>query len=204
MKTVILISGKKGYGKDTLCSFIQKNSRQSFVRVAYADTLKEMTALFVQQILQLDVPKEVFFDAKLKEEPITIPFVEKQITPRYLLQVFGTEFIRDKFDTNYWVKVAWNKIISKYPSDNIIITDCRFPNEIKIFKQFASQTNEYKVITVRINKSSVKTKAKKFFAPKEHPSETALDSYKKFDFTYNNISSLEDLEKFACELIQKL
>lgn len=55
----------------------------------------------------------------------------KERYPEYrrLLQYMGTEVGRNKFGSNFWVD-ATMKIINKKPTQDWVITDCRFPNEV--------------------------------------------------------------------------
>lgn len=198
MNYILLISGKKQSGKDTLYEIIKKNTRDSFTRVAFADSLKEKSLAALNTIFGIHVSKDIFIDEKQKEAPLHLPNINKIITPRYFLQIFGTEFIRNTLDENYWVKTAWIKILKDLPKQNIVITDCRYPNEIEEIKKCAEQLGYYKVVTIRLNRK------RPFFSKKEHSSETALDKYKKFDYIYNNNGSLEDLENFAKELLSHL
>lgn len=200
MNNIILISGKKGYGKDTLGSFIIKNNTTPTVRVAFADVLKEQCFTWLTEVLRLPISREIFTDPELKEKPIRIPFAEKPLTPRYLLQIYGTDFIRNKMDENYWVYRTCDKIATYYKDKDVVITDCRFPNEIEWVKNFfdVKSDRRYNVLSVRLNKSITTN------IVDQHPSEIALDNYTQFNHIYDNIASLQDLETFAISLIGEL
>lgn len=123
-------------------------------------------------------------------------YIEK-LTPRELLQIIGTECIRDKVHPNAWVNALFadykgqQQYIAgtpetKYPTyieyPNWIITDMRFPNELEAVKSREG-------ITIRVNRN------RPGIIPSEsdfHPSETSLDSA-TFDYTIENNSSIEDL-----------
>ena len=51
------------------------------------------------------------------------------LTPRWVLQYWGTEVCRNGFHDDVWIASLENKI--RKTSDNIVISDVRFPNEIK-------------------------------------------------------------------------
>ena len=130
-------------------------------------------------------------------------YIEK-LTPRELLQIIGTECIRDKVHPNAWVnalfadyKAKWVptgdsvaeedvSLEKEYP--NWIITDMRFPNELEAIKSRGG-------ITIRVNRpyttvvggNGIPATFSQF-----HPSETALDNA-EFDYTIENNSSIEDL-----------
>lgn len=130
-------------------------------------------------------------------------------TPRLLLQIIGTECIRDKVHSNAWV----NALFADYKADNLkyhhayikegvnhglqtleypnwIITDMRFPNELEAVKSKGG-------ITIRVNRPYSTVAGDNgipatFNHTQFHPSETALDDT-EFDYTIENDSSIEDL-----------
>jgi hypothetical protein len=52
-----------------------------------------------------------------------------QLTPRWVLQYWGTEVCRHAFHDDIWIASVENKM--RKTTDNIVISDVRFPNEIK-------------------------------------------------------------------------
>jgi hypothetical protein len=50
------------------------------------------------------------------------------LTPRWILQYWGTEVVRRGFHDDIWIASIENKI--RNSKDNVVISDCRFPNEI--------------------------------------------------------------------------
>jgi hypothetical protein len=50
------------------------------------------------------------------------------ITPRFVLQQWGTNVLREHFHDDIWIASLENQL--RTTTDNIVITDCRFPNEI--------------------------------------------------------------------------
>lgn len=124
----------------------------------------------------------------------------KKTTVREILQQVGTEFGRS-FSPNIWVNALMNDYVSvkvkdtllnkktKKASDklwkighlresNWIITDMRFPNELKAVKDRGG-------ITIRVNT----TRAVEI---SNHESETALDDA-KFDHVIDNSGTIEEL-----------
>lgn len=55
------------------------------------------------------------------------------LTPRKMLQQAGTDLFRNHFHNDIWIASLENKL-QKY-SNNIVITDCRFPNEIEAIRK---------------------------------------------------------------------
>lgn len=55
------------------------------------------------------------------------------ITPRWVLQQWGTEVGRQAFHNDIWVASLENRL--RKTTDNVVITDCRFPNEIEVIQR---------------------------------------------------------------------
>jgi len=55
------------------------------------------------------------------------------ITPRWVLQNWGTEVCRNGFHDDIWIASLENKL--RNSTDDVVISDCRFPNEIQAIKQ---------------------------------------------------------------------
>ena len=128
------------------------------------------------------------------------------LTPRLLLQIIGTECIRDRVHPNAWVNALFADykyeihrsevptraagFIDQHVYPNWIITDMRFPNELEAVKSRGG-------ITIRINRPYSTVAGDNgipatFNHAQFHPSETALDDA-EFDYTIENDSSIEDL-----------
>ena len=56
-----------------------------------------------------------------------------ELTPRWVLQQWGTEVCRKGFHDDIWIASLENKL--RNTTDDVVITDCRFPNEIDAIKQ---------------------------------------------------------------------
>jgi hypothetical protein len=55
------------------------------------------------------------------------------LTPRLILQLWGTEVCRQGFHDDIWIASLENKL--RKSEDNIVISDCRFPNEITAIRR---------------------------------------------------------------------
>lgn len=98
------------------------------------------------------------------------------MTIREVLQVVGTDVIRDGFYEKTWCQAPFRK---QWSQDVVIITDCRFPNEVEESKKFGG-------IIVRIIRPSIKSSD-------NHISETALNDVK---FNKNEVF-INDLDGHA-------
>jgi hypothetical protein len=66
-----------------------------------------------------------------------------QLTPRYILQQWGTDVLRKSFHDDLWIASVEHKLLNL--KDDIVITDCRFANELEAIKRAGG-------ITVRANR----------------------------------------------------
>jgi len=122
---------------------------------------------------------------------------EEPMTVRDLLQILGTEAMREGLHTNVWVNalMADYKPGPFYPDvsaedhaklPNWIITDTRFPNEAQAIKDKGG-------MVIKVDRPGV--------GPVNgHPSEDALKDY-NFDYVIHNNGSINDLDKKVIEFI---
>ena len=198
---IIGISGKIGSGKDTIGEIIQglsiTNGRQEFEIKKFAGKLKQIASLLTGIDVK-DFEDQEFKKALLGEEWGTVqkiplnsipPFADidfnVMMSVRELLQKLGTEAMRDGLHQNVWVNALMcdyrRPKMSEYNPSNWIITDVRFPNELKAI-------NDVNGLTIRVVRPQIETAN---FKP-EHPSETAIDDA-EFDHTIINDGSMEEL-----------
>jgi hypothetical protein len=59
------------------------------------------------------------------------------LTPRWVLQYWGTEVCRKAFHDDIWIASLENKL--RNSKDNVVISDCRFPNEISSIRNAGGQ-----------------------------------------------------------------
>ena len=57
-----------------------------------------------------------------------------EITPRLVLQKFGTECMREGFFDGIWVSLVKQQV-TKNPGKSWVVPDVRFPNEVKMIKE---------------------------------------------------------------------
>lgn len=115
---VVGMIGKAGSGKDTVGEYLCE--KYGFQCMSLADPLKRG----LQEMLIIS--DEYSNDRSKRDEPLPgMP----DWTLRKLWQFVGTELMRNQVDTLIWIK----SLIKRYPktSENIVVTDVRFPDEIE-------------------------------------------------------------------------
>lgn len=137
MKKIIGITGSAGSGKDTIGDILVRNL-PNWEKVSFAGHLKDVTALlfgFDRKMLAGETPE----DREIREQPD--PYwsekMGKDFTPRFALQFFGTNLLRNQLHQNIWVDCLEKKILKS--DKNIVITDVRFSNEIDMIKSIGGE-----------------------------------------------------------------
>lgn len=130
-KQIIGICGFIGSGKDTAADYLV--NFHEFKRESFAATLKDATAnVFGWDREMLEGRTKASRDWREQKDEWWSNRLGIDITPRYILQQWGTNVLRQHFHDDIWIASLENKL--RTTKDNIVISDCRFPNEIKGLK----------------------------------------------------------------------
>jgi len=131
-KQILGFCGFIGSGKDTAADYFVNN--HWFRRDSFAASLKDaVSSIFGWDRTMLEgLTKE----AREQREQIDPWWAARlnmpSLTPRWVLQYWGTEVCRHGFHDDIWI-AGLEARLSK-TTDNIVISDCRFPNEIQAIK----------------------------------------------------------------------
>ena len=130
---IIGICGLIGSGKDTVANLLIHN--HNFHKTSFADKLKDAVAsMFEWDRYMLEGKTEPSREWRESPDPFWSKEIGHNITPRYVLQRFGTECMRHGFYDGIWVSLTKKQILEN-PDINWIIPDVRFPNEVKMIKE---------------------------------------------------------------------
>jgi hypothetical protein len=129
---IIGVCGFIGSGKDTIADYLV--NVHGFRRESFANTLKDaVAAVFGWDRTLLEGRTK---EAREWREQVDPWWAERlgmpNLTPRWVLQYWGTEVCRRGFHDDIWIASVENKL--RRTKDNIVISDCRFPNEIASIK----------------------------------------------------------------------
>lgn len=199
---LISVTGFIGSGKDTIADYLV--AEHGFKRESFAGALKDAVAAIFgwdRELLEGKCPEGRAWREKVDQwwaKRLDMP----HLTPRWVLQNWGTEVCRLGFHTDIWIASLENKL--RKTNENIVISDCRFPNEIAMIKNLSGTTVRVKrgpepewwndAIAVNAGMKRVgwalgKSKLEKL---KIHPSEYAWIGT-EFDTTIENNGTIDDL-----------
>jgi hypothetical protein len=194
---IIGICGFIGSGKDTVADYLV--NFHEFRRESFANTLKDAVAAVFgwDRILLEGRTKE----AREWREQVDPWWAERlampTLTPRWILQYWGTEVCRKAFHDDIWIASLENKI--RNSKDNVVISDCRFPNEISsirsaggtiVWVQRGALPDWYDIAVAANQGHNYAVQDLKM--RKIHASETAWVGT-DFDVIVDNNSSIDDL-----------
>jgi hypothetical protein len=202
MSQIIGIVGFIGSGKDTVADYLVNFHR--FKRESFANSLKDaVSQVFGWDRELLEGRTQESREWRETRDEWWSKRLKKDITPRYVLQYWGTEVIRKGFHDDMWVASLEHRLLNT--KNDIVITDCRFPNEIKAIRAAGGKVVRIKRgleptwfdEAVSMNKGPSRNMSWALSKQKieklgVHASETAWVG-QKFDVVLNNSGTIEEL-----------
>jgi hypothetical protein len=196
---IIGVCGFIGSGKDTVADYLV--NFHEYRRESFANSLKDAVA----QVFGWD---RTLLEGRTKQarewrEQVDPWWAKRlgmpELTPRLMLQLWGTEVCRVGFQDDIWIASLENKL--RNSEDNVVISDCRFPNEIKALRAAdgcivcveRGVQPHWSTIAARANQCDTKAQAW-LKAEGIHASETAWVGT-DFDFVLYNNSDIDSLYK---------
>lgn len=177
---IIGVVGFIGSGKGTVGDILERE--HGYKKFAFADALKDAVAgifLWPRGLLEGDTNASRAFRERV--DPWWSHKFGYEVTPRLILQKFGTEACRVGIADNIWI-AALEKRIHGY--DDVVITDCRFPNEIDFIRSAGG-------VLIRVKRGDDPSPEQ---ISKMHISETAWNNYDP-DFVIHNEGTKDELKE---------
>lgn len=194
---IIGICGLIGAGKDTAADYLV--NFHEFKRESYAGTLKDaVAAVFGWDRELLEGRTKAAREWREQIDPWWSQRLDMpNLTPRLALQLWGTEVCRKAFHDDIWIASVENKL--RTTKDHVVISDCRFPNEIasirraggRIIRIVRGPDPEWYTIAESANRGD--NKAREWLGLNGiHASEFSWAGT-EFDMIIDNNGSVEDL-----------
>lgn len=132
-RKILSVSGFLGTGKDTAAQYLI--DYHGFQKLAFADSLKDACAAV------FGWPRHMLEGTTLESrewrEQVDRWWAKRlgmpNLTPRWVLQYWGTEVCRHGFHDEIWVTSLERKL--QQCENNVVITDLRFPNELAALRR---------------------------------------------------------------------
>ena len=207
---IIGICGLIGSGKDTVADYLV--NVHGFRRESFAGSLKDaVAAVFGWDRTLLEGRTKASREWREQRDEWWSNRLGQDITPRWVLQYWGTEVCRRNFHDDIWIASIEHKILNS--PDDVVISDCRFPNEISAIKRAGGivvRTRrgldpEWFHAAEVVNKGPTENlswASNKSFLDncKVHTSETAWIGT-KFDYELDNNGTMDELYKRVSDII---
>jgi len=134
---IIGIAGLIGSGKGTVADILVE--QHNFTKISFADKLKDGVAAsfgWNRELLEGDTDESRAWRETVDE--FWTNETGREITPRLVLQEFGTDCMRNGFYDGIWVSLIKQEILNN-PETNYVVPDVRFKNEIDVINNLGGK-----------------------------------------------------------------
>jgi len=184
---LIGVVGLIGSGKDTVSKRLEQ--KHGFRRDSFAKSLKDaVSAMFNWDREMLEGNGDESRQWREQPDKFWSKKFGKTVTPRWVLQHFGTEVMRQHMHDAIWI----DSCLSRYDGKPTVISDTRFQNELKTIKE-----NKGQIILVKRGELPTREEMQDKGA---HKSEWDWMGW-NFDHVIENDGTKEDLYKKVDDLI---
>ena len=176
-----------GSGKDTVSKRLEQ--KHGFRRDSFAKSLKDaVSAMFNWDREMLEGNGDDSRQWREQPDEFWSKKFGKTVTPRWVLQHFGTEVMRQHMHDAIWI----DSCLSRYDGRPTVISDTRFQNELKTIKE-----NKGQIILVKRGELPTREQMQDKGA---HKSEWDWMGW-NFDHVIENDGTKEDLYKKVDDLV---
>lgn len=202
---IITISGWIGSGKDTVAQYLQ--SHYDYKSISFAASLKDAISNIFGWDRDLLEGRTV--ESRRWRECVDVWWADRlnipHLTPRWILQYWGTEVCRQGFHDEIWIASLENKL-RKY-SHNVVISDARFPNELSVIKKLGGKSlrivrgpdPDWYSLALKANSGHLESREQ--LQKQIHASEWSWIGH-DFDYTLDNNKSLEYLYEQIDQIVK--
>ncbi len=132
---IIGICGLIGSGKGTVADILVE---QGFKKVSFADKLKDgVSTIFGWDRAMLEGDTDESREWREQPDDFWTNETKMEVTPRLVLQLFGTDCMRNGFDDGVWVSLLKKTILDN--PGNYVVPDVRFKNEQNMIRDIGGE-----------------------------------------------------------------
>jgi len=132
---IIGICGLIGSGKGTVADILVEHN---FKKVSFADKLKDgVSTIFGWDRDLLEGDTDESRQWREQRDDFWSNETKMEVTPRLVLQLFGTDCMRDGFNDGVWVSLLKKTILDN--PGNYVIPDVRFQNEQQMIRDIGGE-----------------------------------------------------------------
>ena len=205
---IIGVLGLIGSGKNTAAEILVKQLPQAQID-SFAGTLKDAVAHIFswdREMLEGATPESRAWREQVDEwwaDRLGMP----NLTPRWVLQNFGTDVMRNCFHEDIWIASLERKLLDR--GGHTVLADVRFRNEVELIRkmggtlvevQRGSKPEWYQTALAAVQGDTAAYQRMTTQYGDVHRSEWDWAGT-KVDYTINNDGTLEDLEAAIKDLI---
>lgn len=208
MRKIIAICGLINSGKDTAADYLCE--KYNFRRDSFASTLKDVVSIVFGWDRELLEGRSA--ESRVWREQVDQWWANKlnipDLTPRWVLQYWGTEVCRGTFHDDIWIACLESRLHNI--NSDTVITDARFANEIESVRRAGGIIARVKrgvdpdwFITAVLANNGDQDSLQKLIDMNIHASERSWAGY-PLDAIIENNSSLDDLYQQITSLVENL
>ena len=135
---IIGLCGLIGAGKGTVADILVD---QGFKKVSFADKLKDgVSTIFGWDRAMLEGDTDESRQWREQRDDFWSSETKMEVSPRVVLQLFGTDCMRNGFDDGVWVSLLKKTILDN--PGNYVVPDVRFENEIDMLRDIGGEVWE--------------------------------------------------------------
>lgn len=191
---IIALCGFIGSGKDTVAKILK--DEKSYHIMSFASALKDVVSIVFgwdRKMLEGNT-----LESRLWRESVDTWWSQRlnipNLTPRFILQQWGTNVLRHYFHPDIWIASLQHKLL-KLNVDKVVITDCRFSNEIEVLKSLP-----YEINFVWIRRAPIPLWVEDYIRYKIIPGDVHSSEYQwlccNFDLIIENNGTIDDLKEY--------
>ena len=185
---IIGICGLIGSGKGTVADILVDHG---FKKVSFADKLKDgVSTIFGWDRAMLEGDTDESRTWREQRDDFWSSETKMEVTPRLVLQLFGTDCMRNGFDDGVWVSLLKKTILDN--PGNYVVPDVRFENEIAMLRDIGGEV--WEVQRGRTPEWLIKYEITGAEPAEIHPSEWRWIKSRK-DVVIENNSTLAELNR---------